>query len=120
MHAKLVIIGSGIAGLSAAIRAREEGLNDVVVVTRDLRGGSSWKAQGGIAVPIDSSDVESHVNDTLAAGRHLNNGWVVWGYIEFARESLNWLCRAYKDRRRLPRYLVDRPRGQVPRYKRPQ
>jgi L-aspartate oxidase len=93
MHAKLVIIGSGIAGLSAAIRAREEGLNDVVVVTRDLRGGSSWKAQGGIAVPIDSSDVESHVNDTLAAGRHLNDGWVVWGYIGFARESLNWLVK---------------------------
>ena len=41
MHVRLVIIGSGIAGLSAAIRAGEEGLNDVVVVTRDLRGGSS-------------------------------------------------------------------------------
>jgi L-aspartate oxidase len=93
MHVGLVIIGSGIAGLSAAIRAREEGINNVVVVTRDLRGGSSWKAQGGIAVPIDNSDVESHVNDTLVAGRYLNDEWVVWGYIGFARESLNWLVK---------------------------
>jgi len=70
---RLVIVGSGIAGLGAAIRAREGGIDDVVVITRDRHGGSSWRAQGGIAVPIDDSDVKAHVNDTLVAGRYLND-----------------------------------------------
>jgi len=44
MRMRLVIVGSGIAGLSAAIRAREEGVDDVIVITRSPRGGSSRKA----------------------------------------------------------------------------
>ncbi len=90
---RLVIVGSGIAGLGAAIRAREGGVDDVVVITRDRRGGSSWRAQGGIAVPIDDSDVKAHVNDTLVAGRYLNDEEVVWSYIGLARDVLNWLIR---------------------------
>ena len=66
----LVVVGTGVAGLSAALRARELGLR-VLVVTKDApdAGSTSW-AQGGIAVVRedgrDSGDtVDRHVADTL-------------------------------------------------------
>ncbi|MFC5062402.1 L-aspartate oxidase [Actinomycetospora atypica] len=67
----LVVVGSGVAGLSAATEAARHGLR-VVVVTKDApdEGSTRW-AQGGIAVvlgDIAGDTVEAHVADTLAAG----------------------------------------------------
>jgi len=65
----LLIVGSGVAGLSAAIEAAGAGL-DVVVLTKDGTGDSnSEKAQGGIAVALGEDDgVALHLRDTIAAG----------------------------------------------------
>jgi L-aspartate oxidase len=67
----VLIVGSGIAGLSAALRLAP--VADVVVVTKDrVPEGSTEYAQGGIASvwsPEDSFD--SHVEDTLVAGAGL-------------------------------------------------
>lgn len=67
----VVIVGSGLAGLSLAMRLAGE-LPVVVVTKGPLRVGSTGYAQGGIAVAIDPSDtVDDHVADTLAAGAGL-------------------------------------------------
>ncbi len=70
-YADVVVIGSGIAGLSAALQARAAG--SVMVVTKDLlSAGSTRWAQGGIAAALGPGDTpEQHLHDTLVAGAGL-------------------------------------------------
>ena len=65
----MVIVGSGIAGLTAALRLREH-VDKVLVVTKDaLNAGSTQWAQGGIAAALGPEDTpEEHEVDTLVAG----------------------------------------------------
>jgi len=67
-YADVVVVGSGIAGLTVALRARDVG--SVLVVTKDvLSAGSTQWAQGGIAAALGPGDTpEQHLADTLAAG----------------------------------------------------
>jgi L-aspartate oxidase len=67
--ADVVVIGSGIAGLTAALRLREA-VGKVLVVTKDvLAAGSTQWAQGGIAAALGPGDTpEEHEWDTLVAG----------------------------------------------------
>jgi L-aspartate oxidase len=69
----VVVIGSGIAGLTAALKARE--LGSVLVVTKDVvASGSTQWAQGGIAAALDPDDSpEEHLHDTLVAGAGLSD-----------------------------------------------
>ncbi|MEL7835248.1 L-aspartate oxidase [Fodinibius sp. Rm-B-1B1-1] len=64
-----LIIGSGAAGLNAALHASQFG--EVILVTKSsLKASSSYWAQGGIAAVCDANDsFESHQQDTLDAGR---------------------------------------------------
>lgn len=72
--ADLVVVGSGVAGLTAALDASAAGLR-VVVVTKDaVESGSTRWAQGGVAVvvgDIPGDTVDAHVADTLTAGAGL-------------------------------------------------
>jgi L-aspartate oxidase len=70
-YADVVVIGSGIAGLTTALQAREVG--SVMVVTKDiLSAGSTRWAQGGIAAALGPGDTpEQHLADTLVAGAGL-------------------------------------------------
>ncbi len=67
----VVVVGSGIAGLTAALECRN--LGRVIVVTKDeLSAGSTHWAQGGIAsVQAEGDTVEQHIDDTLVAGAGL-------------------------------------------------
>ncbi len=67
-YADVVVVGSGIAGLSVALQARAAG--SVLVVTKDLlSAGSTRWAQGGIAAALGPGDTpEEHLRDTLVAG----------------------------------------------------
>lgn len=67
----VVVIGSGIAGLTAALECRD--LGRVLVVTKDVvAAGSTRWAQGGIAsVQAEGDTVDQHVQDTLVAGAGL-------------------------------------------------
>lgn len=71
-YADVVVIGSGIAGLTAALRIREvlPVGGSVMVVTKDiLSAGSTQWAQGGIAAALGDGDTpEQHLQDTLVAG----------------------------------------------------
>ncbi len=68
-----LVIGSGIAGLSVALKAAQS--SSVCVVTKSkLDDTSTAYAQGGIASVTSLSDnFEKHYNDTLIAGSYLNN-----------------------------------------------
>jgi L-aspartate oxidase len=67
----VVILGSGAAGLSAALALRP--VREVLLVTKDtLDAGSTNWAQGGLAAVLDPNDsLENHVSDTLEAGAGL-------------------------------------------------
>ncbi len=67
--ADVVVVGSGIAGLTAALRLRDQ-VDKVLVVTKDvLAAGSTQWAQGGIAAALGPEDTpEQHERDTLVAG----------------------------------------------------
>jgi L-aspartate oxidase len=71
MDADFLVVGSGIAGLSCALRCAAAG--NVLLVTKDrLPESSSQYAQGGIASVWSPDDsFESHIEDTLAAGAGL-------------------------------------------------
>src|SRR5438045_4376550 len=65
----VVIVGSGIAGLTAALYLREAGLHVTVVTKVNIDDGSTRWAQGGIAAVLDPLDTPAaHASDTLVAG----------------------------------------------------
>ncbi|WP_121253181.1 L-aspartate oxidase [Nocardioides ferulae] len=69
IRADVVVVGSGIAGLTAALRLRHR-VDRVLVVTKDvLSAGSTQWAQGGIAAALGEGDTPAqHETDTLVAG----------------------------------------------------
>ncbi|EMD28110.1 L-aspartate oxidase [Amycolatopsis azurea] len=74
--ADLVVIGSGVAGLTAALRARELGLHVLVVTKAAVSDGNTRWAQGGVAVVLEGEhergdSVGKHAEDTLTAGAGL-------------------------------------------------
>ena len=67
--ADVIVVGSGIAGLTCALRLREQ-VDRVLLVTKTVlnEGSTAW-AQGGIAAALDPEDSpEEHLEDTLVAG----------------------------------------------------
>jgi L-aspartate oxidase len=89
-----LILGTGIAGLSFAIKAAE--LGTVAMVTKKNKTDSNTNlAQGGIAVVQDATDrFEYHINDTLTCGGGLSNEGVVRFVVtegpERLRELVKW------------------------------
>ncbi|MFE4874279.1 L-aspartate oxidase [Streptomyces sp. NPDC056682] len=72
IDADVVIVGSGVAGLTAALRCTAAGLSTVVVTKARLDDGSTRWAQGGIAAALGEGDTpEQHLDDTLVAGAGL-------------------------------------------------
>jgi len=70
-YADVVVIGSGIAGLTAALQLHASpSVGSVMVVTKDiLSAGSTQWAQGGIAAALGPGDTpDQHLRDTLVAG----------------------------------------------------
>ncbi|TCP45452.1 L-aspartate oxidase [Tamaricihabitans halophyticus] len=89
--ADLIVVGSGVAGLTAALRARERGLRVLVVTKAEVTEGNTRLAQGGVAVVLPDApsrdergqdewgqgdrgqrdSVEAHIADTVTAGAGL-------------------------------------------------
>ncbi|WP_061961575.1 L-aspartate oxidase [Demequina flava] len=72
ISADVIVVGSGIAGLTAALELRSK-VDRVLVVTKGiLSSGSTVWAQGGIAAALDPEDTpQQHFDDTLTAGAGL-------------------------------------------------
>ncbi len=87
-----MVVGSGAAGISAALTAAAAGLR-VLIVTKDLIGGATPLAQGGLAAAIGPGDsVASHVTDTLTAGAGLCEPGVVASLAAAAPGAIDWLA----------------------------
>ncbi len=79
----VVVLGSGAAGLSAALKLAEKGLSVAVVTKRDIFDTNTRYAQGGVASVTDKDDsFDAHVKDTLTAGDHLCKADVVRRIVE--------------------------------------
>lgn len=72
VDADVVVVGSGVAGLTAALRCAAGGARTVVVTKAQLDDGSTRWAQGGIAAALGEGDTpRQHRDDTLMAGAGL-------------------------------------------------
>ncbi|AMN12442.1 MAG: L-aspartate oxidase [Pseudomonadota bacterium] len=87
----VLIIGSGAAGLSLALKLADH-CQVIVLSKSDRNEGSTRYAQGGIAAVFDEQDsIDAHVKDTLAAGAGLCEEPAVRFTAERAKASLEWL-----------------------------
>jgi L-aspartate oxidase len=87
----VLIIGSGAAGLSLAIKLADHA--NVAVLSKDtLTEGATLYAQGGVSAVLDEHDsIESHIEDTLGTGVGLCDPDIVRFVVERAYKSIKWL-----------------------------
>lgn len=87
----VVVLGSGAAGLAAALTARP--VRNVLIITKDsLDAGSTAWAQGGLAAVLDPADTfGEHVHDTLEAGAGLCDESAVASLVRDAPTAINYL-----------------------------
>jgi L-aspartate oxidase len=91
----VVVVGSGVAGLTAALHLREAGLHVTVVTKVNIDDGSTRWAQGGIAAVLDPLDTPAaHAADTMVAGVGLGDRAAVDVLVEEGptrvRELMRW------------------------------
>ena len=91
LHCDVLIIGSGAAGLSLALRLAEH-QNVIVLSKGPISEGSTFYAQGGIAAVFDETDsIASHVEDTLIAGAGIVDAHAAEFVASNARHCVQWL-----------------------------
>jgi flavocytochrome c len=101
-EADVVIIGSGFAGLAAAMEAKKAGSSVVVIEKRKVRGGNSMISGGVVAAagsPLQASQgvkdsPELMMKDMLKAGLHLNHPELVRIVAERSNETVQWTMNA--------------------------
>jgi L-aspartate oxidase len=100
--ADVIVIGSGVAGLTTALRVRAQGRRVLLVTKATVDEGSTRWAQGGIAAALaDDDSPEEHLRDTLEAGGGLCNEGAVRILVtegpDAVRELIAWGARFDTD-----------------------
>ncbi|MGX1852563.1 L-aspartate oxidase [Streptomyces sp. NPDC055299] len=94
IEADVVVVGSGVAGLTAALRCAAAGRRTVVVTKARLDDGSTRWAQGGIAAALGEGDTpEQHLADTLVAGAGLCDEEAVRALVTEGPDAVHRLIR---------------------------
>lgn len=92
--ADVAIVGSGVAGLTAALGASRAGKRVVLLTKAELAEGSTCWAQGGVAAALGPSDTpERHLRDTIEAGAGLCDEPAVRALVEEGPEAVLDLAR---------------------------
>lgn len=86
MKYDVIVVGAGVAGLSTALSLA--GRRVLLVAGRE---SASRMALGGVAFPLNTDDIDSHISDTLKAGAGLCVESSVRGIINDALDTLEWL-----------------------------
>lgn len=87
-----LIVGSGLAGQSAALRLAEGGQRVLLATKRTMEDSASALAQGGIAAVLDPTDtIEAHIHDTMVAGAGLCDAVATRFVVERGRTAIDWL-----------------------------
>lgn len=87
----VLIIGSGLAGLTLALRTADHKKICLVSKRKINDSASNW-AQGGIAAVLNDNDsIEAHIQDTLIAGAGLCDVAVTKKVAEHGKETVEWL-----------------------------
>lgn len=106
----ILVVGSGVAGLSAAIEARQAGADVLVIEKMKVTGGNTRISDGGLAAPGNPIQKQLGVKDSpelfyqdlLRAGLGLNHPHLAALVAESAAEAVNWTMNvlgvAYLDR----------------------
>jgi flavocytochrome c len=97
-HKDIIIVGSGLAGLSAAIEANQAGASVVVLEKMKVTGGNTRISDGGVAAPNNylqkkqgmEDSPELFYEDMLKAGLGLNHPDLVKVVAEKATEAIDW------------------------------
>ncbi len=93
-HHDVIVVGSGIAGLSFALRVAEAGFRVAIITKKKSAESNTNYAQGGIAaVTSQTDDIEMHVSDTLEAGDGLCDEAAVREILRQGPESIDELVR---------------------------
>ncbi len=88
----VLIIGSGAAGLTCALKLAQMGIRSTVVSKTQLQSGATLWAQGGISAVLDHDDsLDAHVRDTLIAGAGLCDDQAVKFTVERGPGVVRWL-----------------------------
>ena len=93
MH-DILVVGSGIAGLSAAVTAKQKGARVVVATKSGVSVGNSVMAQGGMNVALgnaSSDSVELHIEDTLKSSHNLADPKMVAKMCQGGIEAIEFL-----------------------------
>ena len=100
LECDVVVVGAGGAGLTAAVRATQEGANVLVLEKMAMVGGNSLRAEGGMnaadtkyekALGLTDSTVENYIEDTLRLGHYLADPELVRTLAENGAEAIEWL-----------------------------
>ena len=89
---RVLIIGSGLSGLSCALTLAEKGIYSTLVSPYPSERAQSVMAAGGINAAIGADDsVEQHIKDTLQSGGDIAGKETVEGLCTAAPEIIRWL-----------------------------
>lgn len=86
----ILIIGSGLAGVSTALELSKK-YKIALVTKKKLEDSNSYLAQGGINVLKDESDRKTFIEDTMKAGHYKNNLQAVEKMVDMSQDAINFL-----------------------------
>jgi len=105
MQTNVVIIGSGGAGLAAAIEAHDAGKEVIVVEKMSMVGGNTLRATGGLNAAGTSvqaelgieDNIETHLEDTMTGGYNKNIPELASAMVTGASDAVEWLIELGAD-----------------------
>ena len=95
MKKNMIIVGAGLAGLSAALQAVKEGCSVKLISSLPSERAQSVMAEGGINAALNTKgeddSTQEHYEDTIKAGCNLADPNAVWNMTQAAPEVVKWL-----------------------------